>query len=146
MKKFQKITSAILVLVMCVGILACTASAIEPRVSIYFNTKRVTISPNGGGEVEVGFTVATTGTMQLLGAQTIVIYESTDGGSTWDDVATYNGSLRNGLYTEDNNVHSGSITYQGTAGYKYKATVTFYAKGSAGSGVNDKTSSSITAK
>lgn len=146
MKKFQKITSAILALVMCVGILSCTAAAVEARASIYFNTKKVTISANGGGEIEVGFTVSTTDTMQTLGAQTIVVYESTDGGSSWDDVATYNGSLRNGLYTSNSNVHSASVTYQGTPQNKYKATVTFYAKGSAGSGVNDKTSSIITAK
>ena len=142
MKKFQKIASAILALVMCVGILACTAAAVETRASIYFNTQKVTISANGGGEIEVGFKVS----MQIIGAQTIVVYESTDGGSTWDDVATYNGSLRNGLYTDDSKAHSASVTYQGTPQNKYKATVTFYAKSSAGSGVNDKTSSVITAK
>lgn len=86
-------------------------------------------SVNSNGRVNVSFDIRATGTMDVLGAQTIIIQEQAPSSTRWTSIATlssddYSNMLKNNVS------HYGSEVsyYGGKSGYSYRAKVYFYAE------------------
>jgi len=99
--------------------------------SLYLDSYGAAVTPDSGGRMVVSVDVIGRGYQEMLGATLIIIYESTDN-KVFTRVASYS--------YEDYPVMMGSgkfyvkdpVTYYGTPGYYYKASVYVYA----GDGVN----------
>ena len=143
MKKTIKSFSALVVaLALCLG----TVTAASARSSLYLNAYCAWLSTPGNGEVRVAVQVLAKTTMAEVGASEIQLWESQDGGKTFDPVRIYVKSL----YPEmvDTNIsfyNDVAATYAGTPGYQYYAIVTIYAGDSTGSDVRYYQTSTVTA-
>ena len=104
------------------------AHASSTRASDYFAYTDVWATPLGGGRVAVEFDINATDIMQELGAEKIYIWGQQSDGS-YENVKTYS----SGLIDKNTADAYRMITYYGTSGVKYYATVVLYAKDSSGS-------------
>jgi len=133
--RFFKMIALVLVfsLAVCpVSVMAATGgtdgSIAEPQASNYI-TSTFADTTNNGGSVTVDFNMVGTGLMSSLGAQRIVIKNSS--GST---VKTFHYYTTTGMMGYNKYAHGGSVTWTGgSASAKYYAVVTFYAANSSGS-------------
>lgn len=78
--------------------------------------------------------------MTELGAKTIYIYESTDG-KNFTRVATYDSSAYPEMLGSGTNYYKTPVTYQGTVGKYYYASVWVYAANANGSDQKNYTTS-----
>ncbi|WP_337542806.1 hypothetical protein [Dysosmobacter sp.] len=104
------------------------ANASTTRASDYFAYTDVWATALGSGRVAVEFDINATDIMQELGAEKIYIWEQQSDGS-YENVKTYT----TGLIDKNTSAAYRMITYYGTSGVKYYATVVLYAKDSSGS-------------
>ena len=109
-------------LIIPVGASAAVHETVQPFASSYLSSYSAYVYLPGGAEVRVYFNVSGTGTMDELGALTIELWESPNG-SDWDWVETFNHDTTSGMLSYNDNYHSGYVSYDGTAGYYYKAYV-----------------------
>lgn len=109
-------------LIIPVGASAAVHETVQPFASSYLSSYSAYVYLPGGDEVRVYFNVSGTGTMDELGALTIELWESPNG-SDWDWVETFNHDTTSGMLSYNDNYHSGYVSYDGTAGYYYKAYV-----------------------
>lgn len=129
--KVKKFLGMILALsIVCA--LAVPAFAATPRASDYFALTEAWATPTGGGSFIVEFDINATDIMKELGAKEITIWEKQDDGS-YEEVKTFTRYNTSGLIDTNVAVAYGKVTYQGTAGTKYYATVALYAKNASGS-------------
>ena len=121
---FVRLVALIMVLIMAIplGASAATPETVQPWASSYLNSYNAYVYLPGGDEVRVYFSVTGTGYMDELGALTIELWESPNG-SDWDWVETFNHDTTSGMLSYNDNYHSGYVSYDGTAGYYYKAYV-----------------------
>ena len=125
-----KVTRLLSLLLACMLLFSMLSSvgAVSNRASDYFSYTDVWATPQGNGKFIVEFDINATHTMQVLGADKIYIWEQQSDGS-YDNVRTYTSGL-----TDTNTADAyRKITYYGTSGVKYYATVVLYAKDSSGS-------------
>lgn len=111
--------------------LAIPAFAATPRASDYFAETEVWATRTGSGKFIVEFDIAASHTMRELGAKEITIWERQANGS-YEEVETFTRYNTSGLMDTNCAVAYGKITYNGTAGTKYYATVALYAKDASG--------------
>lgn len=97
--------------------------------SDYINSCYAYTNVSSNGRVNVSFDIRATGTMDVLGAQTIIIQEQAPSSTRWTSIATlssddYSNMLKNNVS------HYGSEVsyYGGKSGYSYRAKVYFYAE------------------
>lgn len=102
------------------------ANAVEPRASDYLSAYGAYIYPGGAGIVQVWFDVTGTGTMDEIGALSIMIYESSDG-TNWEWVYTHKHTTTFKMLTYNDYSYVSHVNYVGTAGKYYKAYVCFWA-------------------
>ena len=140
-KRILRSISVILVIVFLVSA-PVHAFAAEARASAWLSGYGASVVAAGNGKIKIEFTVVGTGTMTKLGASLIYIYKS-DG----TRVATISYATKGNEYMMGYNkaYHSGSVPYSGTAGQKYYAVVTFFAKNSSGSDTRSYTTAYKTA-
>ncbi len=146
MKNFAKKLSLILV---CVFFLNTTAFAAETnmgRSSSYIMGSHAGIQAERNGTLVISFHVSSFSVVSEIGAISIEIYE--DNGHTTRCVATYNSSDANysGMIATDRSIHSGSVTYSGTAGYEYYAKAYLTANDHKGGDTVIETSTTVLAK
>lgn len=97
-------------------------SVVEPQASNYIHSTYANTT-NNGGAVTVDFNIVGTGLMSSLGAQRIVIKNSS--GST---VKTFHYYTTTGMMGYSKYAHGGSVTWTGgSSTAKYYAVVTFQA-------------------
>ena len=106
---------------------AAVPETVQPLASAYFGSYCPTVSALGGGKVQVTISVAGTCIMDEIGADSIVLYESTDQ-TNWEQVKTWDGSTYPGMVAEDTFQHTAMVSYYGVAGRYYKAYICIYAK------------------
>jgi len=130
MKNFSRLfsltTALILALVLSIP-MACAAE----QASYYFAYTDAVAYAQDAGKILIEADVLATGTMDVIGVESIVIYEKQSDGY-YDDVHTYTRYNTSGMTRTNNVEHFKSITYQGTVGKQYFASITFYAKDSEG--------------
>lgn len=129
MKSVKRIFS----LIICMIILSTTAFASEydlARTNSYISRTRATIDVIGNGQLSIGFNISGKGKMDKIGATAIYLYEN-DGTSTRiAQTFQYTDLNYSHLMGFDAYYHSGNVSYTGTQGYTYYATVYFEAENS----------------
>lgn len=124
---------AFLLFVVCLASSATAAEASVTRASDYLDSYLAYMHANGGGNVSIYFDVCGTGTMDRVGALTVQLQESKDGGATFSTIKTFS-YLNYSNMTKRNAVACYSnVSYQGVAGRYYQAYVTVYAAKDGGS-------------
>ncbi|MDO4314278.1 MAG: hypothetical protein Q4C45_00780 [Oscillospiraceae bacterium] len=102
------------------------------RSSAYLDSYRATVTPKSGGKMVVTVDVSGVGRMTQIGATTIYIYESSDNES-FTKVATYNYEDYPEMMGSGTFYYDDPVTYNGTVGYYYLASVYCYAANASGS-------------
>lgn len=81
------------------------------------------------GRVTVSFYITATRTMDVLGAQTIIIQEKAPSASSWTSVATLSSNDYSNMLGYNRGSYDSSVSYYGgKSGYQYRAKVYFYAE------------------
>lgn len=130
MKNFTHLfrLTATLMLALALSIpMACAAE----QASYYFAGTDAVAFAQDGGKILIEADVLATDVMDVIGVESIVIYEKQSNGY-YDDVHTYTRYNTSGMTRTNNVEHFKSVTYQGTVGKQYFASITFYAKDSEG--------------
>lgn len=147
MKRYwKKATVLFLTLAMLVSAIAIPAGAITGRSSLYLSGYRAWLTPVSGGKINVNVDVQAVDYMDDVGALEIAIWESADGGITWEGVRGYSSALNPEMLTHDDYwYYDTAIIHEGTAGYKYYAVVTVYAGDETGSDSREYQTTTVTA-
>lgn len=106
--------------------------AASPRANEYITYTEARITKTGSGSFSVEFDVDATRVMKELGAKEITIYEQQSNG-TYEEVKTFTRYNTSGLIDTNVITADGGVTYGGTVGTRYYATVAIYAKDASGS-------------
>lgn len=130
MKRFFQFVTLILVISL---VLSTPVFASEPRSSAFFIRTSTYLEKVSGTTFDVWFDVTATGIMDELGVSTIKVQRSSDQ-SNWSTMYTYSKDSYSQMICENTASHVDHVRYSGTAGYYYRAKVTFYAKNSSGTG------------
>lgn len=116
-----------------VGLLsALLCTTVFARSSAYLDSYGATVTAKSGGRMVVTVDVSGVGTMTEIGATTIYIYESEDNKS-FTRVATYEHTDYPEMMGSGTHYYEDPVTYSGTPGYYYKASVYCYAANANGS-------------
>lgn len=124
-----------------VSSILCTAASASVQSSAYLNSYRATIVPESGGLIVVNVSVDGVGRMTELGAKTIYIYESLDNRSFYR-VGTYESSVYPQMMGSGTHYYEDAVTYLGTPGRYYYASVWVYAANENGSDEKNYTTAS----
>ena len=128
----KKLLSRITVFVFAMIILVGNVFAAEQS-SLYLSAYRAWLTPEAGGVIDVTIQVQAVDYMDDVGALYVEIWESPDGGDTWDCATIYRNSMYPELLVQDDYLYYDTpISYEGTPGYKYYAIVEVYAGDSTG--------------
>ena len=139
-RRFLGLTAALVMALTLLSPLACAAVT----ASDYFAVTAIIVTPVGGGRFAVEADAMATEIMDEVGVKSITIYERQSDGS-YDDVASWTRYNTIGMIATNNITNYKRVYYDGTAGTKYYATVSFYAKNSEGSETITRNSEVITA-
>lgn len=148
MKRYlEKATVLLLAVSLLAVILAAPTRAALGRSSLYLNYYRAWLTPKNNGAVDVTIDVQAVDDMDDVGATSITIYESSDGGSTWSAVRGYSSTLYPDMLAHDTYLYFDTpITHIGRPGNKYFAVITIYAGDSTGYDTRQYQTTIITAK
>lgn len=112
------------------GNLTCAFAAgpeeLQPYASDYLDGYGIGATAKGGGKMSVTFLVYGTDTMDKIGAQKIVIEEWD--GESWEDFAEYTADKNPNFLVTKAAEHTASVTFYGTPGLQYRATLYAYAE------------------
>ena len=128
----KRICTFLLAFALLGGSVCAQAAELAPyRASQYLDGYGITINPKGGGLMSVSFTVYGTDTMDVIGAKKIVVEEWD--GSEWTNPLTFTPEKNPSLLYSNSSVYTSSVTFYGTPGFQYRATLTAYAELDGGS-------------
>jgi len=145
----KKMISRVTAFVFAVMMLISSVSAVSngARSSLYLDAYRAWLTPESGGVIDVTIDVQAVDDMDDVGAISVKMYESADGGVTWSRDGTYTSALFPELLDHDTYIYAGApITHEGTPGYKYYAIVKVYAGDSTGSDSREYQTTTVTAR
>lgn len=143
MKKTVRTLLTIILILSLVSVPAAMAEAqMAPRSNAYVASFDNRISALGDGKVKIEFETWGTGTMDVIGASVIKLYDQNG--------LVYTFKMTNSDYTAQmigtNRTHFyGSVTYNGVSGNTYNAVVTHYAAKNGGTGTENYTTNSVVA-
>lgn len=125
----KRIFSFLLVFAL-LGSLTCSFAAapeeLQPYASDYLDSYAIGVNAKGGCVMSVTFLVYGTRTMDKIGAQKIVVEEWN--GKNWEDFAEYTANKNSNFLTTQAAQHGASLTFYGTPGLQYRATLYAYAE------------------
>ena len=129
-KHFARFLLFICIFSLCLGPLGAAEAtgadvATPNRASDYIDSYAALSNTGAKREVIISYDIVATNYMERIGVAHIVVQEKN--GSTWRGVATYWGSVANGMMVTNAITHFGRVSYNGTSGKQYRAVVTFYA-------------------
>lgn len=144
-KVLFRIVCFLIAAMMFVGAVSATSEGV--RSSLYLDSYRAWLTPKNNGAVAVTIDVQAVGDMDDIGATSIIMYESSDGGSTWTAVREYFSALVPNMLAHDTYLYfDAPITHIGRPGNKYFAIITIYAGDSTGYDTRQYQTTTITAK
>ena len=132
LKRFNRAV-AFLLFVLCLASVAVAAEPAAARASDYLDSYRAFMDADGGGKVSIWFDVCGTGMMDKVGALTVQLQESKDGGATFTTIKTFSYLNYSNMMKRNAVSRISSVSYQGVAGRYYQAYVTVYAAKGSGS-------------
>ena len=134
-------------LVLVMSISSISAVWDEARSSLYLGVYRAWLTAEGAGKISVVVDVQAVTTMDEVGASMIELFESADGGRTWNSVRMYFKSIHPEMVVEDDYwYYDAPVEYQGIVGRKYFACVTVYAADHTGYDEKEYNTSIVTAR
>lgn len=144
MKKLSRLIGIILVIVLCTSI-AASAATNKPMASNYLAQYDAYIVNNGGGSISIWFDVSATGTMDQIGALTIILREYN--GTSWNTVRTYSYTdlLYSHILATNTFYYMDNVSYSAISGRAYYASVTVWAGKDGGGDSRVVTTSSVVA-
>lgn len=141
MRKTARITSAILTLALMLLIpLSASALEITPFASSLISSTALSMSAKSGGKVSATTSIVCYSSCDKVGVLSIKIQEQSSGGA-WSTVKSASGK-----YAYNARTHSYTLSYDGTAGKKYRALATLRAVSGSTTDDRDITSETVTAK
>ena len=148
MKSFwEKTFTLTVVLSLLIATIVIPSSAVSERSSLYLSRYRAWLTPRNNGAIDVTIDVQAVGDMDDIGATSVIIYESSDGGSTWSAVREYFSALVPDMLAHDTYMYFDTpVTHIGRPGNKYFAVITIYAGDSTGYDTREYQTTTITAK
>ena len=147
MKRIWKKAPVLMLTLLLTAALAVPAFASSARSSLYLSRYRAWLTPESGAKVDVTIDVEAVDDMDDVGALTVEMYVSADGGSTWGRDGTYMSALFPELLDHDTYwYYETPISHQGIEGYKYYAIITIYAGDHTGSDRRTYQTTTVTAR
>ena len=148
MRPFEKKTfTLVVVLSLLIAAIIVPSSAVAERSSLYLSRYRAWLTPKNNGAINVNVDVQAVGDMDDIGATSIIMYESSDGGSTWTAVREYFSALVPNMLAHDTYLYyDTAVTHIGRPGNKYFAIITIYAGDSTGYDTRQYQTTTVTAK
>lgn len=146
--KLQELSKRTFILFCCFMLLSMTAFANDydiSRTNSYITRTRATIDVLGDGELSIGFNISGKGKMDEIGATTIYLYENNGHTTRIAETFRHTDPGYGYLMGTDAYYHSGNVSYSGTSGYTYYATVEFWAENSTGGDSTSYTTLVVTA-
>ena len=135
----------VFVVMMLVSTVSAAADGV--RSSLYLDAYRAWLTPVNGAKINVNVHVQAVDYMDDVGSTKIEIYESDDGGATWENTRIYLSALEENMLDQDAVIYyDTAVTHQGTEGYKYYAVVTVYAGDSTGYDTREYQTTTVTAR
>ena len=118
-----------------IAVPAQAASVAEPRGRAFFGSYGTALEKTSSSTFRIWYDVdANASAMDVIGVSEIIVYRSADQQS-WQKMRTYTKEIFTSMVDYNTGSHAGYVTYSGaSAGYYYRAYVTFYAKNSTGHG------------
>lgn len=127
MKNSSKRILSFLLTLCVISSLSAVIALAAVQSSDYLDSYRATVIAQSGGRIVVLVDVSGCGIMDEIGANAIYLYESQDNVNFYR-VGTYNHNDYPAMMTSDStDYYDTPITYNGTPGYYYKASVYVYA-------------------
>lgn len=124
-KKLTKLVALLLLVALCVA--PSMAYAAEARASAYLDSYSAYVYRAGGGQLQVWFDINAAGTVDDVGALTIILQSSSDG-STWSHVKTYQYTTYTNMMAHNTYYHNSHVNYYGAStSLYYRAYVTVWA-------------------
>lgn len=130
----RNVLTTILAIILVISLLlppipvaALETDPVSPRSSAYLHSYKAYIYDAGHGDLQIWFNVCATGTMDEIGALTIVLKESSDGGITWRTAKTFRSTTYSSMLASNRYLYLSDVEYGGTVGHKYYAYVTVWA-------------------
>ena len=142
MKRFSRMVSLLLAVVMVLAVPAAAMENENARASSFFMSSDVYLYKTSSTKFQAWFEVSALGIMDEVGASEIKIQESSDG-ENWTTVKTCTMANYSNLVRTNSGVHASYVSYTGTVGKYYRAKITLYAKNSTGTGYWTRYTSSI---
>ena len=132
----RKINRCLCLVVAVIMVLANPVYAQEPstRASAYISSYDSFLYKSASNQIQVWFNVTGAGRIDELGASEIKVQRSSTGTGDWVTMKTYYPEDYPEMISENAFYLNTYVTYTGTAGYYYRAIVTFYGKKGNGSG------------
>ena len=139
MKKIVRVICMVLVCSLFFSIPAKAVSMAEARESAFFAAYGTDLYKTSSTSFQICFDViANAGSSpQVLGVSEITLYRSANG-QNWSNIKLYIKESYPSMVAQNTSAHGGYVPYNfATAGYYYRARITFYAKNSTGIGEKD---------
>lgn len=138
MKKLFRFVCIILACSLLLAVPAQAAETAGSRASYFFSSYGTDLEKISTSSFRIWFDVdANAARMDVLGVSEIAVYRSANQ-SYWMKMLTYTMDDYPEMVDQNTTTHAGYVTYNNTtAGYYYRARITFYAKNSMGIGEKD---------
>lgn len=133
MKRINRYLCLVMAIIMLLAI-PVHAQEASTWASAYITSYDSYLYKSSTNQIQVWFEVTGMGRVDELGVSEIRVQRSSTGTGDWVTMKTYYPEDYPELLSENAFVHTGYVTYTGTAGYYYRAIVTFYSKKGNGSG------------
>lgn len=140
----ERFLCSVLTICMLAGLLCTSGHAVADRSSAYLDGYAASVTARSGGRLIVTVDVSGVGSMTKIGASTIYIYESSDG-VDFERVGTYHYEGYPNMMGSGTIYYKDAITYYGTPGYYYFASVYCYAENANGSDERNYTTTVVRA-
>ena len=147
MKRIWKKAPVLMLTFLLAAALAVPAVAGSARSSLYLSGYRAWLTPEPGAKVDVTIDVEAVDDMDDVGALSVEMFVSSDGGSTFERDGTYYSAMYPELLDQDTYwYYDTPISHQGVAGYQYCAIITVYAGDHTGWDSREYTTPTVTAR
>ncbi len=135
-----------LVFALCLLSAFASASGAAARSSDYLSSYQASLSVGSGGDISVYATVNARKSYPEVGVSEIVIYESSNSGKSFSYYDTFYSDDYSSMMGSGIHYSKCALTFTGTVGNQYKATVYCYAGDENGSDAKPYYTTAVTAK
>ena len=142
MKRLVKLICVILAMTIFATVSVSAEAEIDVRASDFFAATSTYIYQTTDAKFQVWFDLVGVNIMDEIGASSIKVQRSADG-ANWTTMFTYLPQYYPQMLDYNTSSYGAYVPYHGTAGYYYRAIVTFYAARGNGMGKLDRLTQTV---